>query len=215
MATGKFEVHCPHCQTKFQIAHELLGRQVKCGACGKRFDTILPPAPPPPPAPPGDVELAADDLSVLAKIGDNARSRFSQTIQRRFQPATSWLDLFDWRFEKYLTPWIVRLTWIFCLAVAIFLIGVIIVWPFLSNVDLKPNNASSNAQHDNLELRFDDPVWLQDRIGYAFVRVMVFSNVVFALLWIRVILEMVIVLFNIATTLTTIDDRIEKAETNS
>lgn len=61
------------------------------------------------------------------------RSTFSAAVDRRFKPATSLLDIFDWKFEKYLTPWIVRATWILCVGICALwiilgLIAIFMVW---------------------------------------------------------------------------------------
>ena len=49
---------------------------------------------------------------------NNVRSQFESVRGSQFVSSTSPLDIFDWRFKKYLTPWILRVSWLIVLLVA-------------------------------------------------------------------------------------------------
>jgi len=217
MPAGNLDLRCPNCQAQFQIVPEYFGRQVKCGSCGKRFQ-VPPPAPPlrePPLSArqPTESEILSDDLSKIVTISDG--SRFRKIVGRRFQPATSWLDFFDWKFEKYLTPWIVRVTWILCLALAVIAISLVLIavvasWAPETNMKL-PEGRPRIFELQSPSL----PRWLSSRVASTVSGFMLVFSALLTLLWIRVILEMAIVFFNVATTLATIEKRIERVETKS
>jgi hypothetical protein len=132
--------------------------------------------------------------------------------QKRFKPATSWLDIFDWRFEKYLTPWIVRITWLVCLAVASIWLASILFFTLRSWL---PERDSSEPPRQVLRppsQTFEErssfpPMWLTSRVASTIAGFTGACFVVIVVLWIRVLLETAIVLFNIATTLTSIDEK--------
>ena len=222
MLAENFALSCPHCQAQFHIATEYSGRQVKCGSCGKKFQVPPPPPPlpslrePPPSArQPTESELLSEDLSKVVTISDGSRSRFRRSVDRRFQPATSWLDFSDWKFEKYLTPWIVRITWILCLAltaiaISLILRSVVVSWAAETNMRLPTGRPKIfELQAPSL------PGWLSSRVASTVSGFTLVFSALLTLLWTRVILEMVIVFFNVATTLTAIDKRIERVETKS
>lgn len=140
-------------------------------------------------------------------------------MEQRFQPATSWLDLFDWKFEKYLTRWIVRATWIACLVLAavwsvLILLGTFAVWmpePDFSQTSI-PQQSFPQTGSPRSDIEPSYPTISPLLIARITTTATLLSTLVVVgiiLLWIRVFLESVIVLYNIAATLTTIDKKFD------
>jgi hypothetical protein len=152
----------------------------------------------------------------LGAVAVATRSAFQTAVQRRFRPATSWFDIFDWKFEKYLTPWIVRASWIVCLAMA-FMWAILIVlgtfWSLAPKLDASRDGGQREAYETHAEDLSQLPEWLSSRIVTTIAGIMGICLIVFGLLWTRVVLEMVVVLFNIAMTLTSIDQKLEPPRT--
>ena len=148
----------------------------------------------------------------------SVHSRFRQSVRQRFRPSTSWLDLFDWKFEKYLTPWIVRATWVVCVALAALWLSLIVfatVWAMVPDIE---SNSSErpNVPFEGPEFRAPTlPRWLTARVASVLGGITLACSVILGVLWLRVLLETVIVLFNIATTLTSIDQKIQQSEESS
>jgi len=131
----------------------------------------------------------------------------------RLQTAESWLDLFDWKFKKYLTPWIVRATWIIFLVLvgiwlALQLLGIVLfilslVAPSTELMEQQGNFGAPQFEPANRDLK-----------GWA-TGVFVSAQVVIVgfvlILWVRVVLESIIVLFNIAASLDSIDNKTKAA----
>lgn len=133
----------------------------------------------------------------------------STAVKRRFQPSNSWLDVFDWKFEKYLTPWIVRLTWVLALVLAAISIILTARAVFVGSVsDLLPKQRASPPPRIEQKWEFQVPEKVSEP-PMVFYRVLGFVLgvvvTIVGLLWLRVILETVIVLFNIARSLASID----------
>jgi hypothetical protein len=131
------------------------------------------------------------------------------TSRTRLQPATSFLDIFDWKFEKYLTPWVIRATWIICLILAAAMLVMSSVETFRDSL---PERPATNGIGGRVEFRLpEEPP--SDRALTLLAGLAKVLAVIIAVLWVRVVMETTIVLFNIATTLTTIDRRIETEAT--
>lgn len=143
------------------------------------------------------------------------RSRFDAIRGGHFSPPTGLLDIFDWRFKKYLTPWILRITWIIVLVVAALGIGsqiLLMMGTWLPEIGWGAGDDGGMGNRFPGEFERDPvlPFWLRIRFAESLVRLSVVLGVIVALLWIRVILELAIVLFNIATSLTSIERLIEQ-----
>lgn len=113
---------------------------------------------------------------------------------------TSWLALFDWRFEYYLTPWIIRFFWIAFLAITVLVLlfnTLGLAW------GLMPDVASTPAK-SNFGGGFHEPSgpalpgWLTLRFAKVVLYVISVIGSIFGVLITRVILEMMIVVFRIA-----------------
>jgi hypothetical protein len=134
----------------------------------------------------------------------------------------SFWDLFDFRFEKSLTPWIVRLSWVLILIVgALWIVAIVVgvlgaVLPdipdserYATEARLKtyspavgsiPGNTPSSGTTPSLTSALRVNRWLAVLTGGI--------SVLLGVLWLRVVLESVIVLFNIAATVAQIDRKL-------
>ena len=123
------------------------------------------------------------------------QSTYRKAVSQRFESSNSILDVFDWKFERYVTPLIIRITWIivvagFLCAFVYFMIGPE-VWASIGS------GSSSSSPGTGFRI----PDWM---IIVA-VRVVQAMMMVIMLLWIRVILESMIVIFNIARGISNIE----------
>lgn len=197
-------IPCPNCQQPIPLAPGTNRRIVQRA-----------PAPPPPPPPP-PVIAPQPEISVEPSLGLNIR-KSTRTTVRPFRESTSPLDLFDWKFEKYLTPWIVRITWMAVLAMAGLWVTLLSIGFLIS---LLPDQAIAEPVTPNFgqfEPSFSpsrsarmQPTVSPMLIGFVFRCVTVLTTIAatfLMLLWIRVILECSIVVFNIAKTLSSIDEK--------
>ena len=199
---------------------QLAGRKVACPKCGASF--VVPAsasgvavtpaaaaAAPAAPTAPGDA---------FSSISSAARGKIVRGAQRRLKRSNSALDLLDWRFEKYLTPWIVRVTWIVVLTLSA-------IWLLLLTIGLAasmlPQGSGETVTRSSSDSSYTVRSFGTPRSGASAyvirntVAVMTYVTALFGLalflLWVRVMLESLIVLFNIAESLNTIDSRIVKA----
>jgi hypothetical protein len=198
------------------------GKQTTCVKCGK--DLVVPAqtkpvdVPPPPPIP-EDTSPPLSDFTPAPPAETTVSESPSESPRpaglRKMQPSRSWWDLFDWKFEKYLTPWIIRFTW--ALAVTWTLIVILLLsFSVVSSAfesEKKPQFDSQSQADIDMLLQSLSPQekstgarWAWKLIGYGTAVVLS----VLALLWTRVVLECLIVVFNIAETATSIDDSLKR-----
>jgi len=155
---------------------------------------------------------------VAASAVNTVRSQLDAVRRSQFADSTSILDIFDWRFKKYLTPWILRVTWVFILFVtALWVAGNLfdILSSWLPEMDWASNERAIDRRDGPGDLgpaKPGLPRWLIEwmiRCGSTIARTMFGIAKIAAgaimLLLLRVVFEVAIVLFNIATTLTTIE----------
>lgn len=210
-------MQCPNCRANLQESAELVGRQVSCPSCGITF--VMPP----PMNSPDEFAGPSSPPGTFDTIAAAARRDFSHATRRRFKPSTSALDLFDWKFERYVTPWVVRVTWIAILALStiwllLLLVGLLFAMlPEGSNV-ATPNTGNTFQQPRMSGYEFSPPAAVDNSRQYllrnavaVFGFITAIIGLMIFLLWVRVVLESLIVLFNIAESLTSIDSRISKA----
>jgi len=197
-------VACPFCNHAIANNATLAGQLVNCPRCRQNFH--MPPAVPAP--------APAQTASPFEGMFDETpRSRSS----RRLQPVerfSIWY-VFDWKFEKYLTPWVLRAYWILAVVgAAVWLIfcsvyvidalfpeqparkavaeahGARFEWPPNERV----HNERSPAEPSAWQLRWRD---FGRRLGFFLLEV---GATVLGLLTVRIACELVIVLFNIASS---------------
>jgi len=158
--------------------------------------------------------------SVSPPVSDGAtaalktlQSQLDAARRAHFSSASSIFDIFDWRFRKYLTPWILRITWAIVLVVAsllilLLLVQVVGIWlPDFQWSEIAASGVGDRTRH--METRTPSetwlPFWLRIRIVRTVWQITQIAATAISILWIRVLLELAIVLFNIATTLSSID----------
>jgi hypothetical protein len=169
--------------------------------------------PQPPPPPP----LAFNAASITAAPRQNLAYRVG------FQPSSSLFDIFDIHFEKYVTPLIAKITWIFTLVIAFFwflglLFDAINTWmpssekpPAVVSPSLRRPGNLSDLVRDQSAASAEKRSKLSERLilrfWIIFRQVMAVIALFLTVLWIRVVLESMIVLFRIAKSLASIDDK--------
>jgi len=139
----------------------------------------------------------------------SVRSHGRSAALRTFKESNSPLDLFDWKFEKYLTPWIVRFTWLAVLALTSLWLTLVLISTVASFMPVEaPRRPSMDFEFRSPQDVIPGNAWLWSAI---FRIVGVGTAVAFTilwLLWVRVLLESAIVIFNIAKTLASIDEKV-------
>lgn len=158
---------------------------------------LFPPAAPPPPTPPPFPEDVAPQSPFAPSNDSEQWPSYRRAVQDRFQPATSVLHIFDWRFEKYLTPWIVRITWIvFLVSFALTLLWIAY---FIVAIVAGGNPLGGGLGLLNISL-----------VAIAFSLATYTIGIAATMMWVRVVLEMIIVVFNIATTLSRMEKQLNR-----
>jgi hypothetical protein len=177
------DVACPQCGLPIVIVSSLTGKTVSCPQC--QFHFIMPAEPEP--------QASVPVVSI-----------YQTGATRKLKPATSLLDIFDFRFEKFVTPIIIRITWIMVVAAAV----LFAIWGAYQLVasELPVEKVEPKSQY---ELRLPKGAEVSGGtarvVKKAFAYGMSLILLALSLLWIRVSLEMTIVAFNIATSLQSID----------
>lgn len=170
---------------------------------------------PNPLAPPRAESIPPATESIGTKPGPTESSRYRKSYQsivaNRFQNATGILDIFDWKFEKYVTPIIVRITWVICVvlaALAVVLVIIGLIFQMLPEIQISESGSGAPDGRPTIEYRTPEvPFWLQKRIWAISQAVGSLFGIVIFILWTRVLSETVIVIFNIATSLSSIDQK--------
>src|SRR5262245_5148287 len=115
-------VNCPSCRQGIDLTGIAPGAACQCPQCGHFFNAPVAASPPP---------LPAGSLPPRSKLIHGVGG---------FKPATSIWDVFDWRFERYVTPIIIRLSWKlsvgFCLLMLLAIIGDLLSSSTSTSVDL-------------------------------------------------------------------------------
>jgi hypothetical protein len=151
-------------------------------------------------------------------------------VRRPFQDeATSLLDLFDLSFTRYVTPLIVKITWVLALLLAAVWLVAIIVTLVADLIPKREVAQPVEAQPGRPRIEFRAPDFgapdrgapdrgapdFGDRgesaVSDAALRVILLITqivaVILFLLWVRVALEAVIVIFHIAASVRSIDEK--------
>lgn len=183
-------IYCPHCRGPIQDDGRHAGQTLVCPRCRGQFNV-------PGQQPQQKVQPA---------------SVYSTAISRRFKESSSPLDIFfDFRFEMYLTPLIIRATWIIAIACTVAGLSGLTVWlamtatPQQQGPQMQPGGVPMEVGIE--ELREPKAVVADYGAWKAVFYVAVVVGSILALLWLRVCLEAVIVIFNIAESLESIDGK--------
>jgi hypothetical protein len=191
-------INCPHCRATVSISEALAGRPLVCPVCGTEFS--IPP-----------IASSPDPIIEF--------NPYSTMLKRRLQRPTSFWDIFDFKFEKYLTPWIIRATWICVCALSAVSLLVLVITMIADSVTVERNHSvvgqeSTQPKDSDIQWSFADNQFTgtAKRIGIVVIQVVA---TILGLLWIRVILETEIVIFNIATSIASIDRKTKEAKRTS
>ncbi len=200
---------CPHCNQPLAAPPGLLGVPAACPACGGQF--VIP-------------EGARDGTAVpppLANSTPVARAPFpaigqtptttGATIRR--QRSSFPTDPIDVQFEKYLTPWIVRIIWIGAI-VAACIWALFVTELFVKRLLATPPTAERSSQgyfYGDSSGRTQETWadWMDSKTGACFGY---FVSLVFGaafLLSVRMMLECVIVVFKMSMSLGAIEKAID------
>ena len=158
------------------------------------------------------VTAEAEEIAAKAEASGGSTSA-GEAVTKLWKTPKSWLALFDWRFEYYLTPWIIRFLWIaFLLITAVLFLlntfGLIAgLLPDLSSSPAQPNWGGGNEPGG-----FALPSWLTVRFVKILLYVMYIIGSIIGILVTRMILEMIIVVFRIAEDIGTLKRNSEKRE---
>ena len=225
---------CPKCGGLLQAAG---AESVRCIDCGGKYRLGQKPRKLPTSDPfPGiqtNASQAGPDTSPPPPVEPNPTAGgeglgINVERRRRAEPKRSFFEnlllVFDWKFEHYLTPWIVRITWVlllFMLALSVVSVVATSIADAIPKSDLKlelpakekkPEHKAGrkpepkrdwNLAPENTSVSLQD-ILFGDRNSVAVGILRTFAAVFaafWALLWTRVALELIIVVFNIAASL--------------
>jgi hypothetical protein len=188
-------IPCPACGLALDFSHALPGQALACPRCHASFDN------------PGDASLAvAVGAQTTPGSGAHARTR------SEFLEGSSLLHLFDLSFKRFATPSIVRLTWFALLIVAA--IWLLFVTVTVASVALSDSPRASSApgglQRSQNPLEVSAAAMIGRQTGRVFFSLVILTQIVLtglSFLWIRVGLESAIVLFHIAGSLKSLDEK--------
>jgi ABC-type multidrug transport system fused ATPase/permease subunit len=156
---------------------------------------------------------------VPTPVNPDLRGKYRTAALSAFQESNSPLDLFDWKFEKYLTPWILRFTWIAALVIVSLMLlfsmasFVLSYMPDLQQAEVAavaPARIPGPPPEANVGSRF--AVKFLAMAGRIILLVVSFVGTIIGLLMFRVTLESVFILFHIAKSLASIDIKTGPAE---
>jgi hypothetical protein len=214
------KITCPHCKRTLNVSEKYAGKTAKCPGCEKPFRVEFQesvaivasvgasPLPEAEPAEPEDFLFAFD--SPVSSVSSSRRF-----LNKKKKPTNLW-GFIDLGFQHYLTPIIVKVIWALCLGQAVLglaVSGLYAISTMLPESSHRQQSLSSDSQYDSrpnyppssppsavetktAELVYKIATW----IGTAIVTAIV-------LLVVRVICESIIVLFNIAESLASIDKK--------
>jgi hypothetical protein len=185
---------CPNCKAQMTFDPALAGQAVACPYCAAQF--VMYGGQPTPSVPTQSIS-------------------FSSVAAARFSKPSSFFDIFDFRFRMYLTPWIVRLTWIVVLALSVVaLLGITLEF-IAESIPESPKKETANSQPFEFQGERLRPTQPPPKVFWLKVFWRILSTVaqmigvVASVLWTRVLLEIMIVIFNIAQSLASIDKKIK------
>ncbi|MEI8373942.1 MAG: DUF4282 domain-containing protein [Planctomycetota bacterium] len=196
------QFNCPSCRKAFRVEDSFAGKLAKC-SCGQQIavpgvsvpqssaTARLPDQPPASSWEQPEIELPSD-----IKTGTSSPR---STTKLGKSPA-SWLAILDWRFEYYLTPWIIRILWVMFLLLAfgMLLLNTLgLAWglmPDFSNTPATPHYGRGFEEPSAPML----PIWLTARVAKIFFFIASVVGSVIGVLVTRMVLELMIVVFRIA-----------------
>ena len=194
----KTSIECPHCGKRYTVGEETLGKSVKCRECGNAFA----------------VTFAVDAPSLVQPESTPEQDSFSintssakQQLSSNRRHVSGFVDaffaLFDWRFQRYLTPWVVRVTWVVFLALVVMWLLTLCLGVIVSILPFDPP-APANREFGQFTQPQSSGLSLFARYIAGLVTMVTLS--LLGVLWVRVTLELIIVRFNMAESLRSLEN---------
>lgn len=176
---SQYNAQCPACKSISPLSADLVDQAVVCSTCGHQFVV----------QPPSD-ETSLSPEYVRSIQGEPFKSKQRQRSEGNYSSVLMMIvSFFDPRLSRYLAPAILRITWLYaliCLALFMLLVGT-------GRVYLLAPDFGQQVELSSLS-NFD--VLAEHMVG-----VLKYSGVAISFLWLRVILELCLVLFDISKTL--------------
>lgn len=216
------QVNCPQCGRSVVFVAALSGQMVGCPGCNAHFVMKGPTESVEPPP-----MLRSSPTAAPGRT--SSRSFRSHVSGAGLRPASSIFDVFDFTFEKYVTPLIIKITWsLAVLFSGLWLIAIValcvITWipssqessqpataspPVLSPPRSRPPAREPIARPRTTSPRpsFDWAAWIDRKAVATVAYIQIAVAIVLILLWTRVVLETVIVVFHIATSIRSLDSK--------
>lgn len=210
---------CPHCGKQFSWHTKYAGKTVRCSNCQQPFQ--IPQSQLSASASThatADKRSSAGGTSIGPEIGLDLPDASSEAkLRLQHTDRLSFWQLFDFRFEHYLTPYIIRFYWMCALAVAAIMVAAFLVD---SVIALGTNNEGSGraTAEAEVEALFDYKLPGRSQNKYSvrsfIMRVVwqcrIVPIVVFGLTSMRLACEFGIVAFNISNSLKVIEQRMRR-----
>ena len=192
-------IPCPACGLALDFSHAIPGQALACPRCHASFVN------------PG--EGASSAAAAPAAPEGRSESRTAQPRTRsEFLEGSSLLHLFDLSFKRFATPSIVRLTWFALLVVAA--IWLLFVTVTVASIALSDSPRSQRApnpvERAQSPFALRAPEIIRNNTGQVFFSLLMLTQIVLtglSFLWVRVGLEGAIVLFHIAGSLKSLDEK--------
>ncbi len=219
-------VTCQKCESKFVLSKRWMNEPLDAEAVRSLSDSVPPPGglpatePPKPAAPavvtaPSAATVPASDSQPIAELSAPAvngsgnpnaqlqaisRSQYAERLGKAsldgFVEARSFLEFFDFRLRRYLTPWILRISWLLVMIVAL-IWGGIVSWAYVTSlVGVEPTTPSPSAMQS--VAANTPPALMKTGVYLSSI-----AAILLTLLWIRVLFETIMLLFSIGNTLRT------------
>ena len=219
MSDDVIRFECPDCNKRFRAKASMGGKEIECSSCGAML--IVPRATPEPeveeqPKRRPKPKIQPETASVIDQIKVQGK-QFSNSISGNSPKSFADLvDIFDFRFKRYLTPYIIRLIWILAVAGCLFFVlGNTLITPFMGT---ETNNVRMQRSDDGIGRNAPEKNIKPSKLAKAFIEIIAWlvSNVLvvigalFILLVLRLIFEQIILLFNISNDLKRLVESIEK-----
>lgn len=208
---------CPSCGKIFRVDDSFANKHAKC-ACGQQISVPGMSSPPsltasrlPEQASPSPWEQPEFELPSTVKSG---RSSSGSTTTKLGKTPATWLAILDWRFEYYLTPWIIRILWVMFLLLAfvMLLLNTLgLTWGLLPDFSSAPAAAHFGRGYEEPSAPMLPP-WLTVRVLKVFFYTVSVIGSVIAVLVTRMILELMIVVFRIAEDIGTLKRKFGEEE---
>lgn len=217
------KVSCPNCGVRLTASNELVGQPVNCQKCNTKFvlstrwmnEPIVPGAASdsqpdqrsdekPPPPRQSDSNWPALEATAVDPTRITIRERSGSWLDN-YSEARSVADFFDFRFHRYLTPWIVRISWMIVLLLAVgwgLLISYAYVSSLLDNSGQGAEVSNAFGSADRPGNVFGSPFFLKTGVFLTGM-----TAVLLSVLWIRVLFELIILGFSIGNSLRAIRER--------